>query len=199
LKIGEIAISAEVWNEFAASRVEVHHMQMTTSTLNSGSSEQVLSPIAEPTVVTASSPCEEIVAALRKIESLDGLSDGEYLWLAENGLERKAEQGALLFREGETPVGMSIMLAGEVHIRRAQSGNVSFFIARMGQLSGILPFSRMKGYGGTGYAVGKVWSLDIPKEKFPEMLAVIPSMAQRCVTVLLNRVREVTRMEGQVE
>src|ERR1700722_6797620 len=57
----------------------------------------------------------------------------------------------------------------------------------------------MKGYGGSGYSVGEVWSLDIPKEKFPEMLAAIPSMAQRCVTVLLNRVREVTRIELQAE
>ncbi len=31
------------------------------------------------------------------------------------------------------------------------------------------------------------------------MLAAIPSMAQRCVSVLLNRVREVTRMEMQAE
>ena len=105
----------------------------------------------------------------------------------------------MLFREGDAPIGMNIMLRGEVHIRRAQSGNVSFFIARMGQISGLLPFSRMKGYGGTGYTVGEVWSLDIPKENFPEMLAAIPSMAQRCVSVLLNRVREVTRIEMQAE
>jgi signal transduction histidine kinase len=57
----------------------------------------------------------------------------------------------------------------------------------------------MKGYGGNGYSVGNAWSLDIPREKFPEMLAAIPSMAQRCVTVLLNRVREVTRIEMQAE
>jgi signal transduction histidine kinase len=94
---------------------------------------------------------------------------------------------------------MNIMLRGEVHIRRAQSGNVSFFIARMGQMSGVLPFSRMKGYGGSGYTVGEVWTLDIRKEQFPEMLAAIPSMAQRCVSVLLNRVREVTRIEMQAE
>ena len=57
----------------------------------------------------------------------------------------------------------------------------------------------MKAYGGTGYAVGEVWSLDVPKEKFPEMMVAIPSIGQRCVSVLLNRVREVTRMEGQAE
>lgn len=144
-------------------------------------------------------PPHQIVAALRGIAALDGLSDEDYLWLAEHGIERKAAPGTMLFREGDPPLGMNIMLRGEVHIRRAQSGNIVFFIARMGQISGLLPFSRMKGYGGSGYAVGDVWSLDIPKELFPEMLAAIPSISQRCVSVLLNRVREVTRMEMQAE
>jgi signal transduction histidine kinase len=145
------------------------------------------------------SPIDAILAALRTVETLDGLSDAEYVWLAEHGVEHLAPPGALLFLEGAPPTGMNIVLRGEVHVRRKQTGTASFFIARMGQISGILPFSRMKGYGGTGYAVGEVWSLDIEKEKFPQMLAAIPSMAERSVGVLLNRVREVTRMEQQAE
>jgi len=144
-------------------------------------------------------PPDEIAAALRGIPALDGMSDQDYLWLAQHGVERKLGPGVMLFREGDPPVGMNIMLRGEVHIRRGQGGNISFFVARMGQLSGILPFSRMKGYGGSGYTVNDFWTLDILKEQFPAMLAAIPSMAQRCVTVLLNRVREVTRIEMQSE
>ena len=148
---------------------------------------------AEPT------PIPGIVEALRGVETLDGLTDQEYAWMAEHGIERKAPTGSLLFREGDAPIGMNIVLKGEVHIRRTGSGNAMFFVARMGQISGILPYSRMKGYGGSGFSVGELWALDIPKELFPEMLAAIPSMAQRCVTVLLNRVREVTRMEMQAD
>jgi len=148
---------------------------------------------------TERTPEAEIVAALHKIEGLDGLSKEDYLWLARNGVERKVGPGVLIFREGAEPMGMNILLAGEIHVRRAQSGALSLFIARVGQLSGLLPYSRMKGYGGNGYSVGDAWSLDIPKEKFPEMVATIASMAQRCVTVMLNRVREVTRMEMQAE
>ena len=132
-------------------------MQMTPSTLIPGSAEFQYTPA----VTAKKSPVEDIVAALAKVEALDGLTHDEYAWLAEHGTERHAEPGALLFREGAPPTHMNIMLAGEVHVRRASSGNVSFFIARMGQISGILPFSRMKGYGGTGYSVGQVWSLDI--------------------------------------
>lgn len=144
-------------------------------------------------------PPDQIVAALRKVEVLNGLTDAEYLWLAEHGVERKVGPGVQIFREGDPPYGMNILLQGEIHVRRRQSGNLSLFIARIGQLSGLLPFSRMKGYGGDGFSVGDAWSLDIAKEDFPAMLAAIPSMGQRSVSTMLDRVRGVTRMEMQAE
>ncbi|HXE09766.1 MAG TPA: cyclic nucleotide-binding domain-containing protein, partial [Acidobacteriaceae bacterium] len=129
-------------------------------------------------------PPEQIVAALRGIEVLNGLTDTEYLWLATQGTERKVGPGVQIFREGDPPYGMNILLQGEIHVRRRQSGNISLFIARIGQISGLLPFSRMKGYGGDGYTIGPIWVLDIHESLFPAMLAAIPSMAQRCVSVL---------------
>jgi signal transduction histidine kinase len=144
-------------------------------------------------------PVEEIVAALRTVGPLDGLTDEEYAWLATHGTERIAVDGALLFLEGEPAVIMSFILRGEIHVRRKRGGPMSFFIGRAGQMTGKLPYSRMKGYGGDGYAVGPAWALDVPESMFPEMMAAIPSMAQRSVSVLLDRVREVTRMEQQAE
>src|SRR6185437_6164065 len=44
-----------------------------------------------------------------------------------------------------------------------------------------------------------VWALQVPRDLFPEMLVAIPSMGQRCVSILLDRVREVTRLEQQSE
>ena len=94
---------------------------------------------------------------------------------------------------------LNFILYGEIHVRRHHTGPMMLFIARTGQMTGKLPFSRMKGYGGDGYTIGPVWVLDIHESLFPAMLTAIPSMAQRCVSVLLDRVREVTRMEQQAE
>jgi signal transduction histidine kinase len=66
-------------------------------------------------------------------------------------------------------------------------------------MTGLLPFSRMKGYGGQGFAASPVWALFLHKSLFPAMLQAIPSMGQRVVSTLLDRVREVTRMEQQAE
>jgi signal transduction histidine kinase len=169
--------------------------------------ESLLTPLpanpAEPLVLAGEpaerTPLPEIVTALRTISALDGLSDEEYMWLATHGRERKGEDRALLFRESEPAIAMNIILHGEVQVRRRHAGSIALFIGRTGQMTGLLPFSRMKGYGGDGYAVGPVWTLDLDKSLFPEMLAAIPSMAQRCVSLLLDRVREVTRMEQQAE
>lgn len=139
------------------------------------------------------------MAALRTIPLLDGLSDSEYLWLVKHGQERMGVDGALIFREGEPACNMNILLHGEVHVRRRHSGPLALFIGRAGQITGKLPFSRMKTYGGDGYAVGPAWALDIHQNFFPEMLQAIPSMGQRCVSTLLDRVREITRMEQQAE
>src|SRR5581483_10417209 len=144
-------------------------------------------------------PVSEIVAALKRVIPLQGIEEHEYEWLATHGTERFAEAGETIFREGDPATHMTIMLKGEIHVRREHGGPAALWIGRSGIISGLLPFSRMKTYGGHGYAVSPLWALQYPREIFPEMLKAVPSMTQRCVSVLLDRVREVTRMEQQAE
>src|SRR5271155_1502025 len=144
-------------------------------------------------------PIGEIIAALKRVPPLQGMEEFEYEWLATHGTERFAEPGETIFREGDPAKEMTIMLKGEVHVRREHGGPAAFWVGRSGNISGLMPFSRMKTYGGHGYAVAKTWGLQYPKSIFPEMIAAVPSMTQRCVSVLLDRVREITRMEQQTE
>src|SRR5580698_10562077 len=145
------------------------------------------------------SPLPEIIAALRTIVSLEGLSEQEYSWIATHGTERFGEDRSIVFRENEPANCLNFIRRGEVQVRRRHANTLPLFIGRAGSMTGKLPFSRMKNYGGEGYSVGPVWAIDVHESLFPEMLAAIPSMAQRCVSVLLDRVREVTRMEQQAE
>src|SRR4051812_14154657 len=148
---------------------------------------------AEPT------PQDEIVAALRTITPLDGLTEEEYRWLAAHSTERVGPDGAIVFREDEPSFHMIIILRGEVMVRRRKSGPVARFVGRTSRVTGKLPFSRMKAWGADGTSVGAVWMLDVHEDLFPEMLHVIPSMGQRCVALLLDRVRDFTRMDEQAE
>jgi len=144
-------------------------------------------------------PVEEIAEALDRIGALHGLPFEDRLWLARHGREYIAGAGEVLFEEGAPVEHMVIILKGEIHVRRQHGGPMALFIGRTGQMTGLLPFSRMKTYGGQGFAVTPVWTLLISKTDFPEMLRAIPSMAQRVVSTLLDRVREVTRIEQQAE
>jgi signal transduction histidine kinase len=149
---------------------------------------------------TCPTPVEEIAAALERVAPLHGLSYEERLWLARHGEEVVAEPGSVLWEEGAPADRMLLILKGEIHVRRQHNnGPMSLFIGRTGQMTGLLPFSRMKSYGGQGFAVSPVWAFLILNSVFPEMLRVIPSMGQRVVSTLLDRVREVTRIEQQAE
>ncbi|GGH16063.1 sensor histidine kinase [Silvibacterium dinghuense] len=137
--------------------------------------------------------------ALKRVTPLQGLEESEYIWLATHGLERFIPAGTTLFHEGDAAEAMIIVLRGEVHVRRERGGPAALFIGRAGQITGLLPFSRMKTYGGHGYTVADVSVLEYPRSIFPAMMQAVPSMTQRCVSVLLDRVREVTRLEQQTE
>jgi signal transduction histidine kinase len=154
-----------------------------------------------PAVIAPASPtpAEEIAEALDRIGPLNGLPFADRLWLAQHGHEYVAGAGDVLFEEGAPVEHMVIILKGEIHVRRQHGGPMALFIGRTGQMTGLLPFSRMKNYGGQGFAVSPVWTLLIHKSIFPEMLQAIPSMTQRVVSALLDRVREVTRIEQQAE
>jgi CRP-like cAMP-binding protein len=144
-------------------------------------------------------PIPEIIEALKRVPPLHGMEHSEYEWLATHGIERLEPAGTTLFHEGDPATTMNILLKGEIHVRRGKGAPAAFFIGRTGLITGLLPFSRMKTYGGHGYVVTDAWSLDFDRQLFPEMLREVPSMAQRCVSVLLDRVREITRLEQQTE
>ena len=152
-----------------------------------------IAPPSHPT------PQAEIITALRTITAIDGLTEDEYRWLATHGKESVGEDGAMVFTEGSPADSMVFILKGEVHVRRHNGGPMAMWIGRAGAMTGKLPFSRMKTYGGDGYTVGPSWSLQIHESLFPAMLAAIPSMTQRVVSAMMGRVREVTRMEQQAE
>ncbi|HEX4286801.1 MAG TPA: ATP-binding protein [Terracidiphilus sp.] len=158
----------------------------------------MLSPaVAAPVSPT---PVEEIAEAIDRIGPLHGLPFEDRVWLAHHGREVIAEAGSVLFEEGAPAEDMILILKGEIHVRRQQSGGpMALFIGRAGQMTGLLPFSRMKTYGGQGFAISPVWGMLISKSVFDEMLEAIPSMGQRVVSTLLDRVREVTRIEQQAE
>jgi signal transduction histidine kinase len=156
--------------------------------------------LIEQPVATSSDRIAARTEALRHVPPLAGLTDDEYLWLATNGTEQFVDANVTIFEQGEPADDMTILLKGEVQVQRDRSGAApAMFIGRAGQITGLLPFSRMQTWGGRGVTTAPTWALRYKRSLFPRMLAEIPSMTQRVVSILLDRSREVTRMEQQSE
>ena len=156
--------------------------------------------LIEQPVATSSDRITALTDALRKVTPLAGLTDEEYLWLATNGQELFVDANVTVFEQGQPAEDMTIILKGEIQVQRDRTGAApAMFIGRAGQITGLLPFSRMKNWGGRGVTTAPTWAVRYNRSLFPRMLAEIPSMTQRVVSILLDRSREVTRMEQQSE
>lgn len=144
----------------------------------------------------------ERMAALRRIEVFADLPEEQLRWLAENAEERSFEAGEIVFRKGEAAEWMIVYLEGEIHARPDDATLDSYvYIARAGdpatEVSGRLPFSRMKVWGGTAQAVAPTRVLLFHIHLFPELLHRMPELAERLVGLMSDRVREFTRANQQ--
>ena len=127
-----------------------------------------------------------------RISILSDLPDESLEWLVANGEFLDLAVGDKLFHEGQPADSLYMLLQGEVQARSSTSGAVSRFVAREGSVTGVLPYSRMQSFGGTGSAVLPTRVFRLPRTKFPEMLARIPLLGERLVAVMTDRVREST-------
>jgi CRP-like cAMP-binding protein len=134
-----------------------------------------------------------IVAALETIEKLEGLTEGEFTWLALHGTERFGKDGDLVFSQASPPDHLIFILHGDVLVHRHSSSPVSVMIPQAGRITGKAPFARIKAWNADGRSSGDTWILALPDSLFPELLTAIPSMTRRIVQLLLDRNREYTR------
>jgi signal transduction histidine kinase len=143
---------------------------------------------------------EELVAKLRKIPVFSDHAQEDMLWFASRCEEHCAAAGDIIVREGTPADTMLILLEGEMRARSEQGDpNGPVFTVRGGEVSGLLPFSRLKIVGVTGRAVLPTHFLTFPASNFPELFHRMPELTRGLVGLLADRIREVTRTEQQRE
>ncbi len=143
-------------------------------------------------------PQETPQAALRKIDIFSDLSDDQLQWFVSSADEIKLSPGDIVIHEGDPADALFVLLQGEVRGRRENGGgDVPGFVAQAGQVTGMLPFSRMTHFGMTARAATPTWGLRLHKDHFEEMLRRIPELLPRLIGVLADRIREYSRAEQQ--
>jgi signal transduction histidine kinase len=134
------------------------------------------------------------------VKAFSELSPEDLEWFLSKAEVLRFKTGDVLVREGDPAERMSVILEGEMRARREASGpDSTVFAARAGDVTGILPFSRMTHYTVTGRALTPMLGLGFYTKDFPELIQRLPGLAQKLIGLLTDRVRDFTRIEQQNE
>lgn len=141
---------------------------------------------------------EPLVDALRHVHVFEDLDDEVRQWLASRMEERVLEAGEEVFRVGAPADRMAAVIAGEVHIW-APGRDEPFWFVHEGDVSGVLPYSRMVTLRGTARAVRRSRLAWLHKDHFPDLLREHPRVGERLVWLMADRIREVAVNETHRE
>ena len=126
------------------------------------------------------------------------LPEDQLEWFLGQVEELWFEPNEEMFHEGEPADHMYIVFEGELQGRVGRPGRDSrMYLAGPGDVTGLLPFSRLQTFNGTGWALGRLHLGRVHRGVFPEMLQRMPRLVERLVTLMLDRVRETTRASEQ--
>jgi signal transduction histidine kinase len=139
-------------------------------------------------------------AELRAVTVLEGLPEEVLTWLAEHGERLDLAAGDRMFERGQPADFMFIVVRGTIQ-RFEEIGGQWLLVAttRQGEVTGMLPYSRMTHYPGNTSATEVSQVLRIKKTDFPELLQVSEELGRRLVAVMSDRVRGDVRLEQQQE
>jgi signal transduction histidine kinase len=134
---------------------------------------------------------------LLRIPVFEGLPDDQISWFLSQSQELNLKSGDVFFRQGDAADAMFVFLEGEIQNRGEIRGETIAFSPKPGDVTGVLPFSRMTKNTFTGRAVAESRLLRFPAAQFGELVQKMPELAKRLVGLMSDRIREVTRMEQQ--
>jgi len=139
----------------------------------------------------------EVLELLRQSPVFADLPDEQIDWFLSQSREVQLKAGGVYARQGDPADAMFVLLQGEFQWRGEFSGETFVRDMKAGEVTGILPFSRMKNYMLSGRAVSDASVLRFPASHFPELVQRMPELATRLVGLMSDRIREVTRFEQQ--
>jgi signal transduction histidine kinase len=134
---------------------------------------------------------------LLKVPAFADLPDDQLSWFLDHVQELHLEPGQIYLRQGDLADAMFVILDGQLEGRGEIAGDTVMISQKPGDVTGLLPFSRMKQFTFTARAVTAGRILKFPASLFPELVQRMPVLAQRLVALMSDRIREVTRVEQQ--
>ena len=134
---------------------------------------------------------------LVRVPAFADLPDDQLVWFLSKSQETHLAAGETYVRQGDPAEWMYVLLEGQFQFRGEFGGETAVFSPKTGEVTGVLPFSRMKQFMVTGRAITDARILKFPASLFPELVQKMPELTTRLVGFMSDRIRETTRIEQQ--
>jgi signal transduction histidine kinase len=131
-----------------------------------------------------------IVDRLTALPDLAGIPRAEMEWLVRHGRLESGQAGDVIAPKGVPVEDLWVLLSGSVavHVDRG-TGPRRVIVWKAGEVSGMLPYSRMEAPPGDNVLEEPTEYLSIPVVRFPEMVRVCPNFTAYTVHIMLDRAR----------
>jgi signal transduction histidine kinase len=134
---------------------------------------------------------------LLRVPVFSGLPDDQIAWFIGQAKEMNIPAGDAAFRQDDPADAMYVVLEGQMQARGELAGEAVVIPMKPGDVTGVLPFSRMKQFSVGARAITDSRVLRYPASLFPDLVQKMPELAQRLVGLMSDRIRETTRREQQ--
>ena len=136
-------------------------------------------------------------AELLNIPPFAGLPDDQLAWFIDQSEELRFKSGDTLINPGDPADSMFVLLEGQLQARGEFGGETVIITVNPGQVTGLLPYSRMKTFTFGARALTDCRILRFAESKFHNLVQKMPELTERLVGMMTDRVREITRREQQ--
>src|SRR5450755_2430598 len=134
---------------------------------------------------------------LLRVPAFADLPDDQIVWFLSQTQEIHLSPGEFYAHQGDPADWMTVVLDGQLEIRGDFNGETVVIPIKAGDVTGVLPFSRMKQFTVSGRAITEGRILRFPAALFPELIQKMPELTRRLVGLMSDRIRESTRVEQQ--
>src|ERR1700736_5414167 len=132
---------------------------------------------------------------LLRVPAFADLPDDQIVWFLSKSEEIHVTAGETSVRQGDPADAMFVILEGQFQWRGEFGGETVVLSGKPGDVTGVLPFSRMTQFTVSGRAVTDGRVLRFPASLFPDLVQKMPELATRLVALMSDRIREATRFE----
>ncbi|MEL6925922.1 MAG: ATP-binding protein, partial [Bacteroidota bacterium] len=137
---------------------------------------------------------------LQQIDSFNDIPISSLQWLIDQSNYVLYDVGEKIFSPGVAVDTMKVIIKGTYEVRFGPDrGSKVVGQYNAGQITGVLPFSRMKEAGAFGTAITPVYSLELHRQHFTEMVNVDYKMVQNLVARMSDRIRDFQHIRYQDE